>query len=240
MKKNKNKKNKSKIFSSDKIQRLKAETEIGDLVFALGIPVKVKGNAKFIRCPRPDHDDRHESCYFKDGGNFLYCNSCGNVINPVDLIMYNTGMSFRDALMYLWDVNGRPAWFTEEEDTQAQRRVFRLTKTESDLIGFKMPNRILVASSFSDVKIKNLKKNSQLISDGGMNYIEATPVHCNANDFASNRDLAKMAIRKAKDKKDVYRQMWLHTRDDFPEMASVCIEMMVQCDSVIKKISKFT
>lgn len=220
-------------------RRLKEETDIEDVVDALAIPVKIKGSAKFIRCPRPDHDDQHESCYFRDGDNFLYCNSCGKAINPVDLIMYSTGMSFKDAIIYLWEINGKPEWFMEDCDLpKRSRKIFRLSREEADLIGLKMPGRVLQPVRASSLK-KPLEKGYQYIADKDLNYITCKPVHCTVDDFMSNKQFALMVKEKAAEKKGVFRDIWESSRVSFPELAESSLTLMIKCDEIIVKAAKF-
>ena len=132
---------------SNEYQRLKAEADIEQVVQFLGIPVTVRGSAKFILCPLPDHNDRHPTnCYFKSGWNNVYCMACGKSIQAIDLIIYAQGCSYGEAADLLWEIEGCPDWYYSD---RKGKKTFHITVKEAQILGIHLPRmmKLLVCSS---------------------------------------------------------------------------------------------
>lgn len=132
---------------SNEYQRLKEEADIEQVVEHLGISVTVRGTAKFILCPLPDHNDRHPTnCYFKSGWNNVYCMACGKSIQAIDLIMYTQGCSYGEAADLLWEIEGCPDWYYND---RKGKKTFHITVKEAQVLGIHLPRKmkLLVCSS---------------------------------------------------------------------------------------------
>lgn len=70
-----------------------------------------KGDAYFMNCPNPAHEDKHASCYTKDGWNNIICTSCGYYTQAIDLISMEKNVSFSEACDILWELEGSPSWY---------------------------------------------------------------------------------------------------------------------------------
>ncbi len=100
--------------TKNNITRLKDEADIAAVISFLQLEVKRKGNAYFILCPNPEHNDTHPTnCYYKDGWNHVYCCVCGTTINAVDLIMKINHATYGEACDLLWEISGRPDWYKD-------------------------------------------------------------------------------------------------------------------------------
>jgi len=107
--------------------RLKEEANMLDVFYALGYrleqgyakderidwtdKIMKAGDAYFVCCPCPTHQDRHPSCLFKDGWNNVHCMSCGYHKNAIDVIMDVKGVDFQEACDFLAGVEGNPSWY---------------------------------------------------------------------------------------------------------------------------------
>lgn len=86
-----------------------------------GGSITKKGDAYFINCPNPAHNDRHASCYTKDGWNNVTCTSCGYYAQAIDLIQQEKGLEFPEACDLLWELEGRPTWYKEYNVNTAKK-----------------------------------------------------------------------------------------------------------------------
>lgn len=170
--------------------RLKEEADIERVVEYLGIPVTVRGSAKFVLCPLPDHHDTHASnCYFKSGWNNLYCQACGRAIQAIDLIMYTQNCSYGEAADTLWEIEGRPGWYYTEQKQGRQR--FDLSAKEAELLHLHIPGRIPVPVAFQkDV----LEKAEASKTEADVWYKTAFQ---RWDTFLSEKDLKKLVKRAA-------------------------------------------
>lgn len=135
-------------------QRLKEEADIATVIAHLQIPVTKRGNAYFIPCPNPNHQDDHATnCYFKEGWNNVYCWVCGKSIQAIDLIMDTLGYDYGEAADYLWELEGRPDWYYIKEGTQ-KKPSFSLTREEAELIGLHPTGKAILPERMLDYKEK--------------------------------------------------------------------------------------
>jgi DNA primase len=89
------------------IDELREDADIEAVVDALGLETFPSGSNIFLYCPNPDHNDRHPTnCYFKRGWNHVYCTVCGKTFNAIDIIMWQTGAGFSDAVRTLAKIQG--------------------------------------------------------------------------------------------------------------------------------------
>lgn len=150
---------------SEMSDRLKNECNILDVVKVLCHPVIKKGDAYFFHCPNPNHQDKHASCYTKDGWNNVYCNSCGHYATAIDLIQEITGYSFPEACDYLAEIMGSPSWyrFNKRPDTDNDS----LTYKELNLLGLREVQKIVSKKQFiimAQSSINRLKTRYELLS----------------------------------------------------------------------------
>jgi len=113
--------------------RLKDEVNMLDVVKILFNPVK-KGSAYFFNCPSPSHEDKHASCYTKDGWKNVYCNSCGYYAQAIDLVQDAKGCSFSEACDELADILGNPEWYGKKTGKTDDGK---LTSKDLSLMGLK-------------------------------------------------------------------------------------------------------
>ena len=181
----------------DKIERLKDEADIGDVVNYLGLEIKKMGSAYFILCPHPQHEDTHATnCYYKDGWNNVYCRACGHAINAIDLIIYERCCSFSEATEILWELEGRPLWYKCKP--RQNMMTFQLTRDEMKLIGIKMPGKIKLAENYSD--IKPVKEKGKILEGDLYGYVVCRNGYHQWNDFVSENEFLDIVMNKAYEK----------------------------------------
>ena len=94
--------------------RLKKEANMLTVIqYLYGGHIIRKGDAYFINCPNPAHDDKHASCYTKNGWKNITCTSCGYYSESIDLLMLEKGIDFPEACDTLWEIEGCPSWYKE-------------------------------------------------------------------------------------------------------------------------------
>lgn len=115
---------------SENSSRLKREANMLDVVkFLYGNRLIQKGDAYFMQCPNPAHEDKHASCYTKNGWNNITCTSCGYYSQAIDLITMEKNVSFSEACDILWELEGQPSWyrkFNRNQKKQQQRNELSL------------------------------------------------------------------------------------------------------------------
>lgn len=191
-------------MSKNDIARLKEEADIEAVVSYLGIPTVKKGNAYFIRCPQPGHDDKKPTnCYFKPGWSNVYCQACGSSTNAVDLIMYTKGCSYGEAADTLWEIEGRPSWYYKR-DQRKKKALFSLTREEADLIGFHMPSRVLCPESMSEIK-KDIRRDQAYDQSQLDGYVICKVNHMSITDFLTQRDYESLVLGKTREKIQKFR-----------------------------------
>lgn len=223
------------------IRRLKEEADIEKVIDFLGLPVKKRGSAFFILCPRKDHDDTHATnCYFKKGWNHVFCSVCGRATYAVDIIANVLGTGYGKACDILWELSGRPGWYYGDD----QEKSYCITHRDADLIGLHLPSRIQFPAAVSDTKFSD-KKNRilpELYTKNGklcIRYISCRTEYCHWSDFVTDRELADMVITKAEEKEEIFRSM--AEMEDMPEeFKDACTFLMKDCQRIAKEASLFT
>src|SRR5579871_6104480 len=61
-----------------------------------------------VRCPLPDHDDKHPSFSIHRAKNLWHCFGCGRGGSVIDLVMAVRAISFAEACSWLANVAGAP------------------------------------------------------------------------------------------------------------------------------------
>lgn len=184
-------------------QRLKDEADIAQVVESLGIPVTRKGANNFIACPLPDHDDSHATnCYYKDGWNNVYCEVCKKAIKAPDLIMYETGMSYGEAMDYLWELSGCPDWYYEDR-TPGRKKKFSLTGKEASLIGISVHGTAFLpmryTSGYREYLSSEMPKGTVYKYDGEDGYLLCKKQSVNIADFFDEQGLVRLVLNKCKE-----------------------------------------
>ena len=84
------------------IEAIKSRLNSYDVVDLLGLETVNSGKTTFIRCPEPNHPDKHiGSCRISERGYFCY--SCGKFGSVIDLYAKSKGISFSCAINELGD-----------------------------------------------------------------------------------------------------------------------------------------
>ena len=121
-----------KIFQED-IAWLKENVPARDVAEYLGMEIKKNS----ILCPNPDHNDRNfGNCHFNRDGS-LYCYACGKGFNSLDLMIYEGGLNFPDAVRAVADLAG----YRLREQGERKRWVPHLTKEEAELLAIPMSHK---------------------------------------------------------------------------------------------------
>lgn len=177
-------------------RRLKDEADIESVIDYLGIPVYGRGRNKFVKCPLPEHDDQHPTnCHFQSGWNNLYCQSCGKSIRAIDLIMYETGLSYGDAADMLWEIEGRPAWYYDRNRNKEDES-FYITAAEAKVIGIILPHQIESLVGWQEDKPENLRPANITPDDSG--WIVSKKDAISWQDFMNEKTFIKFVLAKCK------------------------------------------
>lgn len=140
------------------VERLREEADIEAVIDHLGIKTFRSGVNTFLHCPSPEHNDRHPTnCYFSRGWNHVFCQVCQKSFNAIDLIMWTTGCTFRQAIATLAEIEGNPEWAIAENDGETHEPP-TVDRKSIRLIRLKVPSRI-------DVPVAETKSRMALSRD---------------------------------------------------------------------------
>ena len=89
---------------SQSASRLKATTQVSDVLTYYGAPAYFAGRWESVRCPF--HDDRHASASYNDIIGKFYCHACDTRGDIFDLIQQAEGISFPEAVAFIEQVIG--------------------------------------------------------------------------------------------------------------------------------------
>lgn len=187
--------------TQNNIARLKEEADIAAVIAYLQLPVTKRGNAFFILCPNPHHEDtRPTNCYYKEGWNHTYCCACGESTNAVNLIMQIQNISYGEACDILWEISGRPDWYYAKDSEKAKKR-FSLQREEAELIGLHYPSHIRTPIGFSDFKeeLKHGEEYADALEDmgnGECQYMKYKINRYQYSDFMSDEEYRILVIQK--------------------------------------------
>lgn len=233
------------------INRLKDEADIAAVVSYLQLEVKKKGNAYFITCPNPEHNDTHPTnCYYKDGWNHVYCWVCGNITNAVNLIMLVNHVSYGEACDILWEISGCPDWYYEKKQKGKKKR-FVLSREDAELIGLRNPSRIKTPIAISDYK-EELATSEEYEADEINYYLKLAVKRVNYLDFLSEEEYLTLILDKAKEKAyELQRKMQFlqlmkqalmkqGVRDPLTQsMLHLLCEQRRNCFALAKRVNKY-
>lgn len=146
-------------------KRLIDEVDIKTLLESLGIQIHSKSSGyNFIQCPIPTHHDNHPTnCFFKDGDSYVYCAVCNQGIGAIDLLHYTKGYDFKESISYLYELSGRPSWFTLFDDIkkkgksqkgEIKEKEFFVSYKENETLGLKI--KPIWKEFLSEKEIKNI------------------------------------------------------------------------------------
>ena len=178
-------------------RRLKKEADISRVVEFCGIQTGRKiGNAQFVICPNPQHDDHHPTnAYYRDGWNTIYCTTCGKNMGAIDVIMWTTGMNYGEAADALWELEGEPDWYYESRQKKEEReKRFFISQSELATLGLKAPGVINMPVGFSDYK----QRNGNICQPTWDGYLLVKQERVDWTDFISPEDMAKLVLRQAR------------------------------------------
>lgn len=237
--------------TKNNITRLKDEADIAAVISFLQLEVKRKGNAYFILCPNPEHNDTHPTnCYYKDGWNHVYCWVCGTTINAVDLIMKINHATYGEACDLLWEISGRPDWYYEKKQ-KGQKKRFILSREDAELIGLRNPSKIKMPIAISDYK-QELGVSEEYQADEINYYLKLSVKRVDYLDFLSEEEYLTLISEKAKEKAyglqkkiqflQSMKQALLKQgiRDPLTEsMIHLLCEQRRNCFALAKKVAKF-
>lgn len=181
---------------SNNFRRLKAEADISQVVEFCGIQKGRRiGNAQFVICPNPEHDDRHPTnAYFRDGWNTIYCTTCGKNMGAIDIIMWTKNVTYGAAADALWELEGKPDWYYESRQKKEEReKRFYISPGELKVLGVKAPGIINVPVGFSDDKQKQCL--CQPTWDG---YLLVKQERLDWTELMSPEEMAGFVLRRAK------------------------------------------
>lgn len=184
------------------LKRLKDEADIKAVVEALGIPYRRKGANYFMHCPAPDHQDSDPSAYFKAGWNNIYCNSCGRAFRALDVIIWTTGWSIKEASIFLWELEGRPEWFMASKE---ERSSFSLSPEEARTVGLKPGGEVRCYMSCTDMK-EPLGMGERYAPGIISGYLKVRTNRVTWRDFMMEQEFVGLVIRKAAEAAVLYRQ----------------------------------
>lgn len=194
-------------------RRLKEEANIEEVVHYLGLDVHPKGSAYFILCPLPKHGDTHATnCYYKKGWSNVYCKTCCESIQAIDLIMLETGRDYGEAADLLWEIEGYPEWYKDDSWKETNKNKvknknkkipFVLSGNEAKLIGIKLPHKILNAVSCSEIPQylsgeipKGYAYDKGIVDE----YVYSKVERVSYQDFISEQDLKELVRRRCDEK----------------------------------------
>lgn len=174
--------------------RLKAEANIAVVVDYLGIQKWKRGNAYFILCPFPDHEDSHATnCYYKEDWNNVYCRACGRSMNAIDLIMNTTGASFGEAADLLWELEERPSWYYASRKKKKNADQFHISQEEARLIGLHIPSAVKCPIGIS---LEKPKEYDPSYCEG---YLETHTEYLHWKDFLTPKQYKVIVKNKARE-----------------------------------------
>lgn len=182
--------------------RLREEADIATVIDHLQIPITKRGNAYFILCPLPEHEDNHPTnCYFKDGWNHVHCCVCGKTVNAINLIMLTTNCSYGEAADLLWELEGRPEWYYEDQKKKRAHKSISISKEEAELIGLKglCLSRVMIPESCSPFK-ENLSPKEQYDPKEIDGYLKCRVIRINRENFMSEKEYKALILTKCKEK----------------------------------------
>lgn len=186
--------------------RLKREADIEQVLSYLGEKTYRKGANIFIHCPIPTHHDEHPTnCFFKKGDANLYCNTCAQSINAIDLIMYKTGQSAKEAGLTLWEIEGCPDWFIRNPKKSSGRKKtkksFFLTKEECKYLHIRLPNYIdapvgIDLTNHQKDLPQGMRYGSQFVDSSNDGYIIEQERQVTYTDFMTEAQLKQLVMTK--------------------------------------------
>lgn len=210
--------------------RLKEEANIGVVLSELGIPCTKKGFNYFLVCPNPEHNDRHATnCYFKDGWNNVYCTVCNRSYKAIDIIMWNRGYDENEAGNLLWQIEGCPEWYKNENEQYHSKPHLNLSKEEYSAIFMKPVGSVSCYKSCSDQK-DALGFGEEYDPREIDSYVKIQRVRLSWEDFMSEKQFAYLVKKKAKDAMDYYSQF---------EQDERIQSFLNICKDVLKKVKYF-
>lgn len=117
---------------SDLLKEVSARTVID----YLNIETKKVGSTISILCPQPEHNDRHYgSCVIVH--DEIFCYACRKKTNTINLLMWEGGMSYYEAICTLAELSGHPQDYeaSKKHDVTQKKQVMRLNNEQKALIG---------------------------------------------------------------------------------------------------------
>ncbi len=195
-------------------RRLKAEADIRAVVEYCGIRFgKRSGNAQFVACPNPEHDDQHPTnAYFRDGWNTVFCTTCNKNMGPIDILMWNQGISYGEAADILWELEGCPDWYyaNKPDKPGPEKEVrFFLSRSELAFLGIRIPGTAYLPvrySKYRAVKPEDLEA-KHIYSFLGEGYHEMKAQSIDWQDFISEATMRELVVSRCDTMENEITQM---------------------------------
>lgn len=232
-------------MEKNNIGRLKDEADIQSVVSYLGLEVTRRGSAFFILCPLPQHEDHNPTnCFFKSGDHALYCNTCCQSINAIDLIIYSTGCSYGEACDILWEIEGKPDWYyaKKKRKKKGQIDVPVISQEELKMIGVINPSHMYLPKKIVQDK-RSIEKGyaaypGEFSDEPGdqFNYLSCEYQRVSWRDLLSDKEYVELIRTKAYEIILKYKEM-IRGNDKNDLFVQAVIENIAVCKGVFDRFT---